>query len=1196
MYGMLHLGEELKVVILLEKEKSELMCDKKNNVLFTDTKCFVMSRDYKLADESHVLLKVPRKNNMYNIDIKNIVPKKDLTCLVAKATNDESMLWVLVVNPHFKTPYELFRGRTPALSFMRPFGCHVTILNTLDHLGKFEGKSDEGFFVGYFTNSDGPKWLFDIDTLTESMSYVPVIAGTTSNDFARKGASFDAALDCDNQDNDGTNTKSEIDNQERPNAKHSTKDINTIGPSINTVCSNSNTTSLTVNTVRLSDDFFGADYDMRSLDGVELDISNISTPYLVPTIPNTRINKDHSLDNMISDIQFGVQTRRIIVTTDEQGFISEIYEEKTHEDLHTCLFACFLSQDEPKRITNALKDLAWVEAMQEELLNKKDERGIVIRNRARLVAQGCTQEEGIDYDEVFALVARFEAIRIDEEVYVCQPLGFEDSDYLDKVYKVEKALYGLYQAPRACYETLAKYLLDNGFHRGKIDQTLQDKYVDEILRKFKHDDVKPASTLMNKEKALLKDSDGDYVDFHLYRSMIRSLMYLTSSRPDIMFVVCTCAKFQVTPKVSHLHAVKRIFKYLKVHPKLGLWYPIDASFDLLAYTYSDYARASLDRKSTSEGCQFLGCRLISWQCKKQTMVATSTTKAEYIASSSYCGQHNMVAFLKKPQGSEDFYQIVDFLNASHIRILDNGEIELNATVDGQVKTITKASVMRHLKLAIADDISTLPTTKICEQLALMGKTKTKTGRIGIRKPQSNVPSSAADKAITKQMHDGLGRATTTASSLAAEQGSVLFRLGLKGYLTCPMNHHSEKGRMIKEIDKDKNVNLVKSCKKREAHETAEHRMDLSTASQTDDDNDETLAEMLLKIKRSAAKDKEKAIMQESKSPKKIKKNEMMQLTQIQADEDLAQRMIKEERESLSIKERSRLLAEFIDKRKKMMAAKRAEEKRNKPPNQAQQRTYISNYLKNIGGYTLTQLKQYSFEEIKMLFYNTMESTIRFVSMESEGQAGEGSSKEGESLKRSTEVELGHEQKVKEDIAQQEDVVAKQAKKESSKKAGGRLKRKTSKAREDKDKRQKKHDDLEKLTLIEYVEVISDSKEVTNVIPMVVKSLIVNWKSYCKGDVGYYEIHKADGSYKTYIFFSEMLNNFDKEDLIGDIKIMFEPDDDDEVWKNHHSQELIEWKLYDSCKVHSLMLEEVSIHMLVEKKYLLPQDTLRIMLQ
>ncbi|GJY89673.1 putative ribonuclease H-like domain-containing protein [Tanacetum coccineum] len=363
--------------------------------------------------------------------------------------------------------------------------------------------------------------------------------------------------------------------------------------------------------------------------------------------------------------------------------------------------------------------------------NKTYEKGIVIRNKARLVAQGHSQEKDIDYEEVFAPVARIEAIRlflayasfmgflvyqmdvksaflygtIKEEVYVTQPPGFKDPDHPDKVYKVVKALYGLHQAPRAWYETLANYLLSNGFKRGKIDQTLfikkqkgdillvqvyvddiifgstnkelctgfeklmkdkfqmssmgeltfflglqvqqkedgifisQDKYVAEILKKFNYSDVKSASTPVDLEKPLVKDGDADDVDVHLYRSMIGSLMYLTASRPDIMFAVCACARFQVTPKTSHLLAVKRIFRYLKGKPTLGLWYSRDSPFELVAYTDSDYAGATLDRKSTTGGCQFLGNRLISWQCKKQTVVATSTTEAEYVAAASCCGQY-----------------------------------------------------------------------------------------------------------------------------------------------------------------------------------------------------------------------------------------------------------------------------------------------------------------------------------------------------------------------------------------------------------------------------------------------------------------------------------------------------------------------------------------------------------------------------
>nr|GEV26923.1 hypothetical protein [Tanacetum cinerariifolium] len=174
-----------------------------------------------------------------------------------------------------------------------------------------------------------------------------------------------------------------------------------------------------------------------------------------------------------------------------------------------------------------------------------------------------------------------------EEVYVCQPPGFEDLDYPDKVYKVVKALYGLHQAPRAC----------------------QDKYVAKILRMFGLTDGKSASTPTDTEKPLLKDSDGEDVDVHTYRSMIGSLMYLTSSRPDIMFAFCACARFQITPKASNLHAVKRIFRYLKGKPHSGLWYPKDSPFNLMGYSDSDYA-----------------------------VVATSSTEAEFVASASCCAQ------------------------------------------------------------------------------------------------------------------------------------------------------------------------------------------------------------------------------------------------------------------------------------------------------------------------------------------------------------------------------------------------------------------------------------------------------------------------------------------------------------------------------------------------------------------------------
>ena len=150
--------------------------------------------------------------------------------------------------------------------------------------------------------------------------------------------------------------------------------------------------------------------------------------------------------------------------------------------------------------------------------------------------------------------------------------------------------------------------------------------------------MRTATTPYEPPKLKNPNEQDEVVNVHLYRSMIGSLMYLTASRPDITFAASACSRHQVTPLTSHLNAVKKIFKYIKGQPKLGLWYPRDSPFVLEAYSDSDYAGANLDRKSTTGGCQFLGRRLISWQCKKQTIVATSSTEAEYVAAANCCGQ------------------------------------------------------------------------------------------------------------------------------------------------------------------------------------------------------------------------------------------------------------------------------------------------------------------------------------------------------------------------------------------------------------------------------------------------------------------------------------------------------------------------------------------------------------------------------
>ncbi|GJV40888.1 putative ribonuclease H-like domain-containing protein [Tanacetum coccineum] len=1096
------------------------MCDKKNNVLFNDTECIVLSPNFKLIDESQVLLRVPRKNNMYSIDLKNIVPKGGLTCLFAKATSDESKLWhgrlvvtddysrftwvfflatkdetsgilksfiigienlvdhkvkvircdnrtefknkemnqfcekkgilrqysvartpqqngvterrnrtiieaartmladfklpttfwseavntacyvqnrVLVVKPHNKTPYELFHGRTPTLSFMRPFGCPVIILTTIDHLGKFDGKADEGFFVGYSLNSkafrvfssrtriveenlhirfsestpnvvgSGPDWLFDIDALTRTMNYKPI----SSDDDGFKPSS-----DVEKKVNEDPRKESECNDQEKEDNVNSTNNVNTVSSTVNAAGTNKDNAELLVdlNMPALEDySIFDLSSDDQDND-VEADMNNLNTTIQVSPNPTTRIHKDHPLDQVIGDFQPDTQTRNMLKNLEEYRFVSTTLKQRTnHKDLQKCLFACFLSHEEPKKVIHALEDPSWIEAMQEELLqfklqevwtlvdlpngkmaigtkwvfrNKKDERGIMIRNKVGLVAQGYTQEEGIDYDEVFAPVARIEAIRlflayasfkdfvvyqmdvksaflygkIEEEVYVCQPPGFDDPDFPDRVYKVEKALYGLHQAPRAWYETLSTYLLDNGFKRGKINKTLfikrykgdillvqvyvddiifgstnkklciafeklmhekfqmssmgeltfflglqvqqkkngifisQDKYVGEILKKFGFTEVKTASTPMETQKPLLKDEDGEEVDVHMYRSMIGSLMYLTSSRPDIMFAVCACARYQVNPKVSHLHAVKRIFRYLKGQPKLDLWYPKDSPFDLVAYTDSDYAGASLDRKSTTGGEE---------DASKQGRIADIDANEDI--------------YLVNVQTDEDMFGVND---------LDGDEVIVES-----VDAINTAEETR----SVVEEVTTV-----------------------------TIPVSAATTTTTTtDVEITLAQALAKLKSAKPKADKVVIKVQDKG-----------KGKMVE-------LEPVKKMSKNELLRLDE--------------------ELAFKLQ---AEEEEERLSREK-------------------TQQLAQRLQAQEQDELANEEKTRLCVQFLEQRRKHFTAKREEEKRNIPPTRAQQSSIMCTYLKNMEGWKPKSLKNKSFANIQELFDKAMKRVNTFIDYRTE---------------------------------------------------------------------------------------------------------------------------------------------------------------------------------------------------------------------
>ncbi|GJS58420.1 ribonuclease H-like domain-containing protein [Tanacetum coccineum] len=947
------------------------ICDKKHNVLLTDTECLILSPEFKIIDENLVILRAPRKNDVYSLNPNSIIPSGGVTCLVAKATEDEAILWhrrlghvnfkninklvkgnlvrglpsktfkhdhsclacrkgkqhkasckkleektvreplellymdlfgpvfveslnmkkyclvvtddcsrfswvfflaykdetydilhdlivglenklrhkvkiircdhgtefknklmnefyakkgikreysiartpqqngvaerknrtlieaartmladsllpiqfwveavntacyvlnrVLVTKPQMKTPYELLMGKPPNISFMKPFGCPLTILNTIDHLGKFDGKSKEDYLLGYSTNSKGfrvynkvtrkvqdclhvdffedqvnqkgkgPDWLFDLDILTPSLNYIPV-RKENQVDTEIKGLNSDAIEDIDDQQFivHGTCTvankailedvSNDVQNKD-PVESASDKEV-PLTAEEQALQAELVNMMFQVSIAKTQVDDQRKTFEVEKKRSVsekrkeiakdteeeaDPDINNMDNTIDVSSTSTLRINKNHPQSQIIGPTASGVKTRKQL---QDESWVEAIQEELLQFKLQNVWVLCDLPDG--KRVIGT----KWA------IRNKRDERGTVIKNKARLVAQGYIQEEGVDYDEVFAPVARIEATRlflafasfmgfpvyqmdvksaflygnITEEVYVKQPPGFVDPAHPNKVYKVIKALYGLHQAPRAWYERLSMFLLQHGYRRGAIDKTLfikkdkkdimlvqvyvddiifgstkpsmvkdfeelmkkefkmssmgeltfflglqvkqspagifisQDKYVKDILNKFDFRSIKPATTPIEAHKALGKDEEGEDVDVHLYRSMIGCLMYLTASRPDIMFAVCLCTRFQVTPKVSHMNAVKRIFRYLKHQPKLGLWYPKDSPFHLKAFSDSDYAGDNLDRRSTSGGCQYLGSRLVSWQCKKQTIVATSSTEAEHVAAASCCGQ------------------------------------------------------------------------------------------------------------------------------------------------------------------------------------------------------------------------------------------------------------------------------------------------------------------------------------------------------------------------------------------------------------------------------------------------------------------------------------------------------------------------------------------------------------------------------
>nr|GEV01657.1 hypothetical protein [Tanacetum cinerariifolium] len=989
-------------------------------------------------------------------------------------------------------------------------------------------QNNDGGYVAFGGNSKGgigPKWLFDIDTLTMSMNYQPVVAGNQPNDNAgikenlnadlknTYDAVADDAFEVKENENDVYVSANESDKTDKKKydekAKRDYKGKN----------------------MPESEDIVYTD-DEEDV-GAEADLSNLETNIHVSPISTTRVHKDRLVNQIIDNLNSAPQTRSMT------------------------------------------------------------------RMEARLVAQGHTQDEGIDYDEVFAPVAKIEAIRlflsyaffmsfmvyqmdvknvflygtIEEVVYVCQPSGFEDHAYLDKVYKVVKALYGLHQASRACLGlifgstkkelcTTFEKLMKDKFQMSSMGEltfflglqvkqkgdgifTSQDKYVAEILRKFGFTDVKSASIPIETEKPLLKDPDGEDVDVHLYMSMIGSLMYFTSSRPDIM--------------------------YPKGKPHLGLWYLGDSPFNMMAYSDSDYAGASLNRKSTIGGCQFLvlvshhtsnghqftmsnrhqeltspeqtasvdavnlmlagrsqvnvveaititnlidGLNHLCLQTYSREIALTLNPKSisqfssppkTNMAPLTFVDTHNMVAFLSKSDASDGFDQILDFLNAHTMKYAlmvnltiyvscikkfwatttvekVNGEVQLQALIDEKKVVVTKAIIRCDLRLDDADGVECLPNAEIFEELEILQ----------LKKRVKRLERKNKSKTLGLKRLRRVGAAQRVESSTDTVLENV---------------NAASKG--------------VSAVSAPDLVSTVEPTMF------DDEDVTMTMAQTLIKLKA------EKARILDEKIAQKLHDEES----------DVAEQV--KERQSVSIKR-------YQDLKKKLVSV-------------AQARKNIMIYLKNMAGYKMKFFKVMSYDAVRPIFereYNKVRNLF----------------------KKDKDVQETNKKRVADEILLQKSFKKLRAAEVSGSESTQEI--------PNDDPKEITKEDVQ--SMLEIVPIPEFRVEVIQV-----KYPIIDW-----------EIHTED-----------MLKGFDREDLVAlwnlvkerfssaepsedkeralwvELKRLFEPDANDVLWKIQiYMHAPLTWKLYSDCGVHHVSLTRGhDIYMLTEKDYPLSNAVMILML-
>ncbi|GKB27429.1 putative ribonuclease H-like domain-containing protein [Tanacetum coccineum] len=587
--------EELKFNLLSVSQ----ICDKKHNVLFTDKECLILSPKFKFVDEDLVILRAPRKNDVYSLDLKNIIPSGGITCLVASGQHKVMLSMAIEDGGMSSTVEGVNNIRALARRIDRKISREPLELTPLDMFGpvSIESVNRKKYMLG--GHDDCKKQLKSIKVKPSGVTMEQKSLAKLHNDAQRTAFEKEKkriALEKGKECVDSTSTKGTQESLQAL-ADESCDGKRVIGTKWVFRNKRDERGTIIKNKARLVAQGY------RQEEGVDYD--EVFAP--VARIEAIRLFLAFASFMGFTVYQMDVKSAFLYGNITEEVYVKQPpgFEDPAHPNkVYRVVKALYGLHQAPR---------AWYERLSTFLLKHGYRRGAIDKTLF------------IKKDRRDIMLVQ---VYVDDIIFgSTKPSMVKDfEELMQKEFKMSSMGELTFFLGLQVKQTTAGIFLS------------QDKYVKDILNKFDFRTIKPASTPIEAHKSLGKDEEGEDVDVHLYRSMIGCLMYLTASRPDIMFAVCLCARFQVTPKVSHMHAVKRIFRYLKHQPKLGLWYPKDSPFHLEAFSDSDYAGDNHDRRSTSGGCQYLGRRLVSWQCKKQTIVAISSTEAEYVAAASCCAQ------------------------------------------------------------------------------------------------------------------------------------------------------------------------------------------------------------------------------------------------------------------------------------------------------------------------------------------------------------------------------------------------------------------------------------------------------------------------------------------------------------------------------------------------------------------------------